>query len=115
MESAAAGLAPHYRLRAGKCVYELTPACCSIRGAIEAFMSEAPFAGRMPVFVGDDDTDEEGFEAVNALGGYSICVGRQARSMAQYQFATVSGVVAWLRERNTNMRRPSSHRLPRQL
>jgi trehalose 6-phosphate phosphatase len=111
MESAAATLAPEYRLRSGKCVYELTPTCCSVRAAIESFMSGAPFAGRTPVFIGDDATDEEGFDAVNALGGYSICVGRQARSVARFQFATVSGVVAWLRERNTSMRRPLGHRL----
>lgn len=115
MESAAAALQPHFQLRAGKCVYELTPSCCSMRTAIESFMSEAPFAGRTPVFVGDDDTDEEGFDAVNALGGYSIRVGRQARSAARFQFATVSGVIAWLRERNTSMRRQSAGRLARQL
>ena len=67
-------------------------------------MSEAPFAGRVPVFVGDDEADEQGFDAVNALGGYSIRVGRVARSTARFQFATVSGVIAWLRERNTSMR-----------
>jgi trehalose 6-phosphate phosphatase len=113
MESAAATLAPHYRLRTGKCVFELTPACCSIRAAIELYMSEVPFAGRTPVFVGDEDTDEEGFDAVNALGGYSISVGRQPRSAARFQFASVSGVIAWLRERNTSMGRPPIRRLPR--
>jgi trehalose 6-phosphate phosphatase len=105
MESAAEALAPHYRLRTGKCFYELAPTCCSIRGAIESFMSEAPFAGRVPVFIGDDDTDEEGFDAVNALGGYSIRVGQEARSGARYRFATVSGVIGWLRERNTSTMR----------
>lgn len=107
MESAAAALGPRYRLRTGKCVYELTPAGCSIRTAIESFMSEAPFAGRTPVFVGDEDTDEEGFDAVNALGGCSIRVGSEGPSVAQYRFATVSGVVGWLRERNTTMMRAS--------
>jgi trehalose 6-phosphate phosphatase len=104
MEAAAAALAPHYQLCTGKCVYELAPAGCSIRAALEAFMSEAPFAGRVPVFVGDDETDEQGFDAVNALGGYSIRVGRATRSAARFQFATVSGVIAWLRERNTSIR-----------
>lgn len=109
MESAAGTLAPHYRLQKGKYVYELAPACCSIRRVIETFMSEAPFAGRTPVFIGDDDTDEEGFEAVNALGGYSIRVGREVRSAAQYRFATVSGVIGWLRERNTRTMRATAH------
>jgi trehalose 6-phosphate phosphatase len=112
MEFAAATLEPHYRLRAGKCVYELTPACCSIREAIESFMREAPFRGRTPVFVGDDDTDEEGFDAVNGLGGYSIGVGERRSSAARFRFATVAGVVAWLRERNTSMMRHPPARRP---
>jgi trehalose 6-phosphate phosphatase len=115
MESAAAALAPHFRLRSGKCIYELTPTCCSIHAVIRSFMSAPPFAGRTPVFVGDDDTDEEGFDAVNALGGYSIRVGQNARSVARFRFATVSGVVAWLRERNTCMRRAPAGRVPIQV
>lgn len=87
-------------LRKGKCVLELSPAGFSKRGAIEAFMAEAPFSGRTPVFVGDDVTDEDGFEAVNALGGYSIRVGSLTDTQAQYSFGSVSGVIAWLRERN---------------
>jgi trehalose 6-phosphate phosphatase len=38
-------------------------------------MQTAPYAGRVPVFIGDDVTDEHGFEAVNALGGLSIRIG----------------------------------------
>ncbi len=93
-------LSDRFVLRAGKCVLELAPRGYSKRTAIEAFMHEAPFNGRTPVFVGDDVTDEDGFEAVNALGGYSVRVGKLDRSAANYCFGGVSAVIAWLRERN---------------
>ncbi len=99
-------LADHVRekfvLRDGKCVLELTPRGYSKRSAIEAFMREPPFAGRTPVFIGDDVTDEDGFEAVNALGGYSVRVGDMAATAAKFRFSSVSTVIAWLRERNLN-------------
>jgi trehalose 6-phosphate phosphatase len=95
----AAPLEPQFRLKPGKCVLELAPAACSKRTAIEAFMREAPFAGRTPVFIGDDVTDEDGFAAVNALGGYAIRVGRQGTSTARYRLKDVSAVIACLRER----------------
>lgn len=100
MNNALARLPPHYQLKGGKCVVELMPAGYSKRSAIESFMREPPFAGRTPVFVGDDLTDEDGFAAVNALGGYSIRVGGAGTSLARYQFSNVSAVIAWLRERN---------------
>jgi trehalose 6-phosphate phosphatase len=100
------GLADQLRekfvLRDGKCVLELTPRGYSKRGAIESFMREPPFAGRTPVFIGDDVTDEDGFEAVNALGGYSVRVGDLAATSARFRFSSVSTVIAWLRERNLN-------------
>ena len=64
-------------------------------------MREPPFAGRTPVFIGDDVTDEDGFDAVNALGGYSVRVGDSATA-AKFRFSSVSTVIAWLRERNLN-------------
>lgn len=105
MTELARRLAPHFQLRAGKCVFELMPADCSKRRAIEAFMQEEPFAGRTPVFVGDDLTDEDGFDAVNEMGGYSIRVGVEVPTAARYNFGSVAGVIAWLRERNTSVRR----------
>jgi len=104
MTTLAAPLQNKFVVREGKCVIELAPDGCSKRTAIEAFMSEQPFMGRTPVFLGDDVTDEDGFEAVNALGGYSIRVGSSPRpSLAQHRFGSVSAVIAWLRERNLNL------------
>lgn len=63
------------RLQAGKAVAELVPANASKGTAIAQLMQVAPYSGRLPVFIGDDVTDEHGFEAVNALGGLSIRIG----------------------------------------
>ncbi len=100
MTRLAGELGGRYLLRPGKCVWELAPAGYSKRLAIEAFMAETPFARRTPVFVGDDVTDEDGFAAVNELGGYSIRVGNIEDSEARHHFDSVSAVIAWLSARS---------------
>jgi len=42
--------------------------------ALNAFMTKEPFVSRIPVFVGDDVTDEDGFRAAEALGGIAVDV-----------------------------------------
>ena len=44
--------------------------------AVRHLMEDAPFAGRVPVFIGDDVTDEEGMAAAEALGGQGLHVHR---------------------------------------
>jgi trehalose 6-phosphate phosphatase len=100
MNELAAELRDDFVLRPGKCVLELMPREFSERSAIELFMQQREFAGRTPVFVGDDPTDEIGFEAVNEMGGHTIRVGNLADTAARYRFSSVSTVVAWLRDRN---------------
>lgn len=68
-------MGPSVRLQEGKAVAELVPAGASKGNAITWMMQQAPYAGRLPVFIGDDITDEAGFQAVNALGGLSIRIG----------------------------------------
>jgi len=89
-------------VRPGKCVYELMPRDFDERSAIQLLMKDRAFIGRTPVFVGDDPTDEVGFQAVNEMGGHSIRVGNLEETAAQYRFSSVSTVVAWLRDRNLN-------------
>ncbi|WP_043238406.1 trehalose-phosphatase [Stutzerimonas azotifigens] len=83
-------------LQPGKCVFELKPKGASKGGAIEAFMHAEPFAGRLPVFVGDDLTDEAGFEVVNRLDGWSVKVGA-GETCARMRLPSVPAVADWLR------------------
>lgn len=66
---------PQLALQPGKCVVELKPKGINKGAAITAFMAEAPFKGRTPVFFGDDLTDEAGFRVVNQAGGIAVKVG----------------------------------------
>jgi len=102
MNEMAAELGEAFIVRPGKCVYELMPRGFDERSAIQLLMTQREFAGRTPVFVGDDPTDEVGFQAVNEMGGHSIRVGNLAETAARYRFSSVSTVVAWLRNRNLN-------------
>jgi len=62
----------------GKMVIEIKPAGVDKGGAIATFMRSTPFAGRMPLFAGDDVTDEAGFTVVRELGGVGLLVGQRA-------------------------------------
>lgn len=78
---------PGLTLLRGKMVVEAKPGGASKGAAIEAFLAEAPFAGRTPVFVGDDITDEVGFATVQRLRGLGVKVGA-GPSVAWQRIAT---------------------------
>jgi len=85
-----------YRLQPGDHVVELKPGAADKGTAIAAFLEHAPFRGRMPVFAGDDLTDEHGFDVVNARGGISILVGGRTGSVARHGLADPAAVRDWL-------------------
>ena len=86
---------PSFRLIRGKMVVELAFGHHDKGGAIQAFMSEKPFAGRQPVFAGDDVTDEDGLRRVGQLGGIGIKIG-PGPSSAAFRLASPRQLWAWL-------------------
>ena len=84
-----------YKLQHGKRIIELKPEGMDKGVVIRSLCGTAPFAGRTPVFVGDDTTDEDGFAAVASLGGAGVKVGDGASS-ARYRLPGPDGVWSWL-------------------
>jgi trehalose 6-phosphate phosphatase len=101
MQAVAAGVARDLELQRGKMVVELRPAGATKAEAVAAFLEERPFAGRTPIFIGDDLTDEPAFELVNRLAGLSVLVGSR-QSAARVCLADVPAVGRWLEELETD-------------
>jgi len=87
-----------YRLQPGDHVVEFVPVGSDKGSAVRRMIQSLPFRGRLPVFVGDDLTDEFGFEAANAMHGWSVLVGERDPSSAVFQLQDIHRVHAWLRE-----------------
>jgi trehalose 6-phosphate phosphatase len=83
VQAVMADLGPDYHLLEGKCVLEVKPAAATKADAVRSFMTEAPFAGRRPIYVGDDVTDLDGFAAVESAGGLSVAVGDRVLAQAR--------------------------------
>ncbi|MEQ8268437.1 MAG: trehalose-phosphatase [Parvibaculum sp.] len=81
----------------GKMVLEAKPGHVNKGYAIENLMKVPPFAGRLPVFAGDDRTDEDGFAVVRAQNGVTIKIGT-GPSLADYRVASVAAFLSWLKE-----------------
>lgn len=93
----------------GKCVFEVKPRGVHKGQAILDFMTQVPFAGRQPVFVGDDVTDEAGFAAVQSLGGWAIKVG-EGPTIAQHRCMTPAALRGWLSAARTALHPPQAQR-----
>lgn len=93
-----AGLAAErgWSVQPGSMVVELRPHGATKGDALRAFMTEPDFADARPVFVGDDLTDEHGFEAAAELGGAGILVGPSRPTAARYRLDSVAAVADWL-------------------
>ncbi|WP_167755573.1 trehalose-phosphatase [Vitreimonas flagellata] len=84
------------RVLEGKMVIELISGPHTKGDALMNFMRTPPFAGRTPIMIGDDITDEHGFRAARAAGGFGILVGAARKTEAAYRLDDPAAVHAWL-------------------
>lgn len=96
------------RLIHGKMVFEILQEGADKGSVINAFLDEPPFHGRVPIFAGDDATDEAGFAAVNCRGGISIKVGGQ-KTEARFRANDVRELDGWLRKLLVSAGRERAH------
>lgn len=69
-------------------LWEVRPRATDKGKAVLGLLDRPPFHGRLPVFIGDDVTDEDGIAAATATGGVGLRV--------QDSFGDAAGVRAWL-------------------
>lgn len=86
-----------YILQHGKMVYEAKPAAANKGACLLKAIQDKPFAGRRPVMIGDDTTDEDAFIAARNAGGIAIKVG-EGKTAARHHLSSVDAVHALLRE-----------------
>jgi trehalose 6-phosphate phosphatase len=77
-----------FQLHPAHMLWEIRPLGADKGGAVAALMRRTPFAGRLPVFIGDDVTDEDGMRECRKLGGAGYRVDEV--------FADPAGVRSWL-------------------
>lgn len=92
------------RTTSGKKVHEIRPAIDWHKGkAVELIVNRYSPAARkqqaIPIYLGDDLTDEDAFKVVNNLGGISILIGEASQaSAADYYLSSTSEVKSFLAE-----------------
>ncbi len=95
---------PGIHITRGKMVIEAKPAVANKGTAIVDFLSEPPFAGRRPVFAGDDVTDEDAFDAVNRLAGITIKIG-PGDTVANHRAGDTRSFLDWLDQTALSLQR----------
>lgn len=84
-----------FDVQPGKMVFELRPRGVDKGQALRRFMQGAPYAGRTPVAVGDDLTDEAAFIAARQAGGFGIKIGA-GPSAAPWRLDDPRALARWL-------------------
>ncbi|MGK9235025.1 trehalose-phosphatase [Inquilinus limosus] len=87
---------PGWHALAGKMVVELKPDGVDKGAAVDRFLALPPFAGRRPLAMGDDVTDEDAFAAALRHGGIAVLVGDREPTRANRRLPDPAAVRAWI-------------------
>jgi trehalose 6-phosphate phosphatase len=98
MRQLAVAVHPELVLQFGRMVVELRPATGDKGWAVAQFLTQEPFRGRLPVYLGSDVADETAFQRINILGGVSIAVNVRRLTAARANLPDVAAVHDWLRK-----------------
>jgi trehalose 6-phosphate phosphatase len=91
-----AGLETRLEASSAKMAFDIRTRGLTKGTAISVLCSTAPFAGRTPVMVGDDRTDEDGFAEVAARGGAGVLVGTPRATLAHWRLDSPAATRQWL-------------------
>ena len=89
-------------LLTGKAVIEVKAPGFSKGTAVRELMRHSPFAGRAPIFIGDDTTDETAFAVMPEFNGTAISVGRKLLGIDGI-FQSPKDVRKWLERLSHNV------------
>jgi trehalose 6-phosphate phosphatase len=87
--AAMVGTSGGFQVHQAHMLWEVRPVGADKGGAVVALMQRPPFAERLPVFIGDDVTDEDGMREARKRGGAGYRVDEV--------FGDPAGVRTWLR------------------
>ena len=89
------GSSQEFALMQARKAWEIKPRGADKGTAVTALMARAPFAGRLPIFIGDDVTDEDGMAVARAMGGAGLRVGEAFRDPAAVREWLAAAGEAW--------------------
>lgn len=87
---------PGYELQPGNLVIEFKPAGIDKGRAVNELLASTPFLGRVPVYLGDDLTDEHAFASLRRKHGMGVLIGSPRATQASFSLPDPAAVEAWL-------------------
>ena len=87
----------------GKCVVEVHAAHGDKGDAVNRLMQTTRYAGRLPIYIGDDTTDLAAFAAVKTFGGWAVAIGSKIAAAADFMLPHPNACEQWLQQLSASL------------